>query len=504
MKTKLQRLLTLALCLALLLCALPVRASEEGGQPARMTPAEAKAYAASLFPDVPEDQWYAEPIGYITYYFPDQIINGIKTGDGTLIFDPDRPVTRGEFLKMAVCAAEIFVHFYNYDLDKTRDRIHWAGQYYTKALQDNLLTPNLLSAEDHGEEDVNKQVVATELFPCTKEDMNAVISRYEMAVILSNLCANTLMERSVIATDAWEHIGDYTAIAEKFAAAVEQAFGKGLLVGYDDGAFHGEDSLTRAQAATVIERLLWDRDRLRPDWAEDQPEEVAEPMGSAEFRGYKSFTFWLQDHLDAWGKPDAEARLLIFGDANKTHFYSAADAAPYMEVVSVPIWVVDKWGGKQPSTVSLTVHKLVAQEIRLIFQRIYEDEERFPIYAGWNIGGARFTDTMRHSWGMAIDINALYNCECNFKWGGQTITCGYGWYPYGITSWAGRDLSAYVGSVSEENRIYSITPTGSVVRAFAEYGWGWGGSGSNVVGEGNGWSGKSYDFMHFSVLPSGG
>ena len=36
----------------------------------------------------------------------------------------------------------------------------------------------------------------------------------------------------------------------------------------------------------------------------------------------------------------------------------------------------------------------------------------------------------------------------------------------------------------------------SVVKAFAKYGWGWGGNGYS--------GGKKHDFMHFSVLASGG
>ena len=102
---------------------------------------------------------------------------------------------------------------------------------------------------------------------------------------------------------------------------------------------------------------------------------------------------------------------------------------------------------------------------------------------------------MRHAWGMAIDINSLYNAEMNFRSGYLRVTCGYGWQPYGVTTWLGRSIGSYRGSMSGASP-YSIRPGGSVVKAFADYGWGWGG---------NGWSnGKSFDFMHFSVLPSGG
>ena len=74
------------------------------------------------------------------------------------------------------------------------------------------------------------------------------------------------------------------------------------------------------------------------------------------------------------------------------------------------------------------------------------------------------------------------------------MTCGYGWMPPGLTEWKGRPIGAYQGSMSWENSVYSISPYGSVVKAFSDYGWGWGGS----------WGGTGYDFMHFSVIPSGG
>ena len=38
--------------------------------------------------------------------------------------------------------------------------------------------------------------------------------------------------------------------------AVKKASGLGILCGYDDGAFHPQDGLTRAEAATVIRRCM--------------------------------------------------------------------------------------------------------------------------------------------------------------------------------------------------------------------------------------------------------
>lgn len=211
--------------------------------------------------------------------------------------------------------------------------------------------------------------------------------------------------------------------------------------------------------------------------------------------GYSTFAWWLRSgQVDSWGKLSAQAKTLLFGNANKSYFSSAAEAAPYMTDVAVPIWTMDKSGNRFSSTAYLTVNKILANEVKSIFNQIYNDPEKFPIYGGWSVGGARFTDTMRHSWGAAIDINALYNAECNLKSGYLKVTCGYGWWPVGHAD------STFAGSMTEPS-YYSIGKVPgeygySVVKAFADHGWGWGG---------NGWSGGlSFDYMHFSILPSGG
>ena len=191
---------------------------------------------------------------------------------------------------------------------------------------------------------------------------------------------------------------------------------------------------------------------------------------------------------------DATARQTLFGDVNKTYFSSAEEAMPYLRCFKIPVWKIDSNGAKYASSAWLTVHAFVAADVEAIFEEIYNDPEHFPIDA---IGGARFSDTLRHSWGCAIDINPYENCECNFFSGSQRLTCGYGWWPDGMSGkeWVGRNSAEYHGTLKQASP-YSIKPGGSVVRAFAAHGWGWGG---------NGWyGGKGFDFMHFSVLSSGG
>ena len=111
----------------------------------------------------------------------------------------------------------------------------------------------------------------------------------------------------------------------------------------------------------------------------------------------------------------------------------------------------------------------MADEVKAIFEEIYNDPERFPIKA---LGGARYSDTLRHSWGCAIDINPTENYYINYS--------------------TGATVGSYCWKTSDSP--YCIRPESSVVRAFAKYGWGWGGQG---------WT-SAVDYMHFSILASGG
>ena len=422
---KIKKLLTLAAAAALLVSALAVTASASG------------------FPDVSDDAWYAKNIGMITSYNPD-IIGGYA--DGT--FRPGELVTRGEFLKMASMASDFFT------VVDDSCRVHWAAKYYKMARENGALTVD----PSYGRL----------LFECTPEVLDGYITRGEMAVIVSNICEKTYRENEVTLTSPEKHLSDYYSVHADYMPAVLQSYGKGILVGYDDGAYHDNWNLTRAEAATVIYRMLWSGDRKIPSYAKEVPlvvgtdgaDWVSESSDFVSFATrYKSMT-------------DAERRTALFGDANKTYFASAAEAAPYLRDITVPVWKVDRNGAKYSSTITLTVHYLVADELSLIFQEIYSDPEQFPI-CSW--GGARFTDRLRHAWGCAIDLNADQNCYCNVSGGSTRVLAGSGWWP--------------------GTNQYSFTADCSVVRIFAKYGWGWGGQG---------YSGGYYDYMHFSILSSGG
>lgn len=166
--------------------------------------------------------------------------------------------------------------------------------------------------------------------------------------------------------------------------------------------------------------------------------------------------------------PLADKYKRVFPD--ETPFAEEADAAYNMTTVSFPVWKMKSDGEKYSSTMSLTVNRNLADEVVGIFNEIYNSPEQFPIK---NVGGYCWRATplggvSQHSYGTCIDINFDENYYC-YASNGKAITGSF-WKP-------------------GENP-YSITENGSVVKAFAKYGWKWGG---------NAWT-TLRDYMHFTYL----
>lgn len=386
--------------------------------------APAAAYGEPMsFSDVSGSAWYYD---YVQKCSMLGIVNGYTDGS----FRPDDDLKRGEFIKILASSLEGC-----YSVTPLKG-IHWAEIYW------NILSENGVL------EDVN--------IPCTFAALDATISRYEMAVLLRNALYNVYCENMVELEAPERNIGDYGVISMQYKSAVEQAYGKGILGGIDDkGSFGGEYALTRAQATKVIVCMLWPSERAVVSFA-SEVKPVLDAQDSFAFRYRKMTT--------------EQRRLALFGDANKSYFTGREpNLGDYISTIQVNTWDINANGQKYTRTWNLQVNQLVVDEVQAIFEEIYNDPEKFPIHA---LGGARYSDTMRHSWGCAIDINPTENYYINYATG-QTV---------GSFCW------------KNGSSPYCITPGSSVVRAFAKYGWGWGGEG---------WT-SAADYMHFSILASGG
>lgn len=412
------------------------------------------------FSDVPDNAWYKESLDKLSSF-------GIIAGDPGGTYRPEENLSRGEFLSMLYNAANTATMQYVDENGKAGSyeefkSIHWAQPYWNVLNDMGILN-------DSG-------------IKCTWNSLEGKITRNEMATLVTNMLYKDYYEDKVSLKEPTKLIQDYSSIPSGTRYYVEQAYGKGILSGYSDHCFHGGNTLTRAEAASVVCRLLFAQSRVK----------VAEATTVKPTTTPAAIQWQKNGWINAYGKASAELRQILFGDSNKSYFTSQKEAGDHIVAVNIPVWKIDKNGKKYSSKDVVYVNAAVADDVKAIFQQIYDDPERFPIIS---TSSFRNTDTMRHSWGCAIDINAAYNPECRANYNNNTVSfsVGSGWWPLGT------DKTIFSGSLTGASP-YSIPAGGSVVKAFSDYGWGWGGQGYSVRKDNT----QKFDYMHFSIMASGG
>lgn len=181
--------------------------------------------AGATFSDVEAWQWHA---GAVERARAEGILEGYP--DGT--FRPDRVVTCGEFLRMAIP-----------DAPKNAGA-HWADGYYREGLRRGLFT----------ERDIRES------------SLERPMARQHMALVYSRLLEETdpgltgiqiaRTEEGTVPPAPFSDVEGQSAWEYPVAVAAAA----GLLEGYPDGTFRPEGFLTRAEAATAFVRLLdlWD------------------------------------------------------------------------------------------------------------------------------------------------------------------------------------------------------------------------------------------------------
>jgi hypothetical protein len=163
--------------------------------------------------------------------------------------------------------------------------------------------------------------------------------------------------------------------------------------------------------------------------------------------------------------PWANASEMITGDPEKSQFTNISQANLNMKSIKVKVWNLTASGTKKPASLTLTINKNVAENMKKIFEEIYNGKGKFPIK---NAQGYSYrSGTSQHSNGTAVDINPTENYFISLD---GVIKSGSIWKP--------------------GNNPYSILPEGDVVHAFNRYGWHW----SPDMNWSNG-----KDYMHFSL-----
>lgn len=173
------------------------------------------------FKDVDKKSWYSN---YIIKLVEVGGVKGYEDGN----FKPNGKISVGEFLKMSLSS----VTGQSYEAS---DGTHWATGVYDFALDQGII-----KAGD---------------FPRSREGLNKEINREDMAYIINNIDSKLKNNKDEDLGSISKDIGDFSTIKASRQEGVAQAYKKGLIKGRD-GAFDPRGLTTRAEATTVVVRLL--------------------------------------------------------------------------------------------------------------------------------------------------------------------------------------------------------------------------------------------------------
>lgn len=190
----------------------------------------AKAFDASLLPeggtstevsgpftDVADDFWAKD-------YIIEMYNKGIIDGMGDNKFEPNGPVTKGQFVKLIVAALGL-------EVSEAAEGEHWAAPYVKAANEASLIN----------------SAIAMET-----ADLDQSINREQMASIV----AAAASYKEVVVEDEGVDFTDADSISEWAAADVQKAASMGIITGFETGDFKPAEGATRAQAATMLSRLM--------------------------------------------------------------------------------------------------------------------------------------------------------------------------------------------------------------------------------------------------------
>ena len=176
------------------------------------------------FWDVSKSHW---AYNYISELTDKNVISGYDDGS----FKPENTVSRAEWSKMMVTASKLEINktdYYISDLNKD----HWAYNY-------------VITAKDYMNWYQNGDSISFR--------PNQSASREDVTVSLVKLKGYSVSDVDYSSLSAFKDIDSISNDLKKYVAV---ALEKNLISGFDDGTFRGQDTLTRAEAATLLCRAF--------------------------------------------------------------------------------------------------------------------------------------------------------------------------------------------------------------------------------------------------------
>ena len=192
-------------------------------------------YTVEKFSDVKESDWFTQTVSKLVGL---GIIDGYP--DGT--FKPEGSINTDAFIKMTVTAL-------GHNLENGEN--YWAEPYMEKAKEIDLIETGEISDSTRP---INRAEIARIIVRAMDEDFPGDIENYIT------------------------EIKDYDSIPDGFKEYVLKAYVKGIVTGYPDGSFGYDKNATRAEASTMLIRMLDEEERKLPKIEEivERVEEITE------------------------------------------------------------------------------------------------------------------------------------------------------------------------------------------------------------------------------------
>lgn len=177
------------------------------------------------YQDVKNSNWAYDAISTMS---SKGIVKGYPDGS----FKPQNTLTYGEFIKMSLVAST------GKDVGNAEKPNHWAQKYYDSGVENKYFTEEAIP----------------------KYKLDRPITRSDMALVISSILGDIKIENY---DKIQSGIKDVTAKTENEYDIIK-SYASGILAGYDDNTFKPEKTLTRAESAVVIHRLVDESKRLIP------------------------------------------------------------------------------------------------------------------------------------------------------------------------------------------------------------------------------------------------
>ena len=186
---------------------------------------------------------------------------GVINGMTDISFEPDGAVTRAQYLKMIMEATGIATVNYRQGECLEAKDADWYSPYLQSALDKGLVPhsmitgfrENVIYSVDENGKATDSKVVYQGAFngdlPITREEM-AVLTEY------CHQYTRTVLTNKAVDRSSVKKFKDQADISEWAQNSVMLACANGFIEGMDDAAFCPKENATRAQAATIILRVI--------------------------------------------------------------------------------------------------------------------------------------------------------------------------------------------------------------------------------------------------------